>query len=482
VAADHHQNKLFHRLAFTLQGIIVNVQAVLWLQKGSEAAEILTTCAKLWVMVYALLSFFSLLDVIFNLSQKMATASQLPLKGIFQGIKLVSAILVGILIISLLIGQSPAILISGLGAMAAVLMLVFKDPILGLVAGIQLSANDMLKLGDWLEMPKYGANGTVTDIGLTTVKVRNFDNTITTIPTWALVSDAFINWSGMSASGGRRIKRSLNIDTTSIHFLDEQEQQKLIQAKLLKPYMAARHEEISLWNQQNGEGESVLNLRKMTNIGTFRAYLKEYLRNHPRIRKDMTLMVRQLAPDANGLPIEIYASPTPWSGRNMRRFRRIFSTIFSRWWMNLAAHSPVAHRERYSLAGGVSRNNQALAREIKRQSIITRSWARPGCRFCSAADRPPCARYPATAVRWWSARSFRQLGAVKADHRDILRHPPGLLNRPQRARRQRSETANTASGGLSCNSFSIAVYRRGAEIAGVFHLLIARSRTCSTLL
>jgi miniconductance mechanosensitive channel len=129
------QNKLFHRLAFTLQGIIVNVQAVLWLQKGSEAAEILTTCAKLWVMVYALLSFFSLLDVIFNLSQKMATASQLPLKGIFQGIKLVSAILVGILIISLLIGQSPAILISGLGAMAAVLMLVFKDPILGLVAG-----------------------------------------------------------------------------------------------------------------------------------------------------------------------------------------------------------------------------------------------------------------------------------------------------------------------------------------------------------
>lgn len=166
------QNKLFHRLAFTLQGIIVNVQAVLWLQKGSEAAEILTTCAQLWVMIYAMLSFFSLLDVVFNLSQKFATASQLPLKGIFQGIKLVCAIIVGILVISLLIGQSPAILISGLGAMAAVLMLVFKDPILGLVAGIQLSANDMLKLGDWLEMPKYGADGAVIDIGLTTVKVR----------------------------------------------------------------------------------------------------------------------------------------------------------------------------------------------------------------------------------------------------------------------------------------------------------------------
>ena len=326
------QNKLFHRLAFTLQGIIVNVQAVLWLQKGSEAAEILTTCAQLWVMIYAMLSFFSLLDVVFNLSQKFATASQLPLKGIFQGIKLVCAIIVGILVISLLIGQSPAILISGLGAMAAVLMLVFKDPILGLVAGIQLSANDMLKLGDWLEMPKYGADGAVIDIGLTTVKVRNWDNTITTIPTWSLVSDSFKNWSGMSASGGRRIKRSLNIDTTSIHFLDEQEQQRLIQARLLKPYMDSRHQEISLWNQQNAADQSILNQRKMTNIGTFRAYLQEYLRNHPRprIRKDMTLMVRQLAPDANGLPIEIYCftNTVVWAEYDKNK-RDIFDHIFA---------------------------------------------------------------------------------------------------------------------------------------------------------
>ncbi|MBF0032439.1 MULTISPECIES: mechanosensitive ion channel family protein [Citrobacter] len=301
------QNKLFHRLAFTLQGIIVNIQAALWLQKGSEAAEILVTCAQLWIMMYALLSLFSLLDVILNLSQKLPAASQLPLKGIFQGIKLISAILVGILMISLLIGQSPAILISGLGAMAAVLMLVFKDPILGLVAGIQLSANDMLKLGDWLEMPKYGADGAVIDIGLTTVKVRNWDNTITTIPTWSLVSDSFKNWSGMSASGGRRIKRSISIDATSIHFLDEDERQRLHKAHLLKPYLTTRHQEIDEWNQQLDAPESVLNHRQMTNIGTFRAYLNEYLRHHPRIRKDMTLMVRQLAPDDHGLPIEIYA-------------------------------------------------------------------------------------------------------------------------------------------------------------------------------
>ena len=301
------QNKLFHRLAFTLQGIIVNIQAALWLQKGSEAAEILVTCAQLWIMMYALLSLFSLLDVILNLSQKFPAASQLPLKGIFQGIKLISAIVVGILMISLLIGQSPAILISGLGAMAAVLMLVFKDPILGLVAGIQLSANDMLKLGDWLEMPKYGADGAVIDIGLTTVKVRNWDNTITTIPTWSLVSESFKNWSGMSASGGRRIKRSISIDATSIHFLDEDERQRLHKAHLLKPYLTTRHQEIDEWNQQLDAPESVLNHRRMTNIGTFRAYLNEYLRHHPRIRKDMTLMVRQLAPDDHGLPIEIYA-------------------------------------------------------------------------------------------------------------------------------------------------------------------------------
>ncbi|CCG87899.1 mechanosensitive ion channel family protein [Erwinia piriflorinigrans] len=301
------ENKLFHRLAFTLQGIIVNVQAVLWLNKNSDAAAILSTCAQLWVMFYALMSLFSLLDVVNGLSNRFAFAAQFPLKGLLQGIKLIAAIVIGIMMISLLIGKSPAILISGLGAMAAVLMLVFKDPILGLVAGIQLSANHMLKLGDWLEMPKYGADGEVTDIGLTTVKVRNWDNTITTIPTYALVSDAFKNWSGMSASGGRRIKRCINIDTTSIHFLTEEEQEKLTHARLLSSYIETRQEEIASWNGHNAGPTSVLNQRKMTNVGTFRAYLTEYLRQHPSIRKDMTLMVRQMAPGETGLPLEIYA-------------------------------------------------------------------------------------------------------------------------------------------------------------------------------
>ena len=301
------QNKLFHRLAFTLQGIIVNIQAVFWLQKGTEAADILTTCAQLWIMMYALLSVFSLLDVILNLAQKFPAASQLPLKGIFQGIKLIGAILVGILMISLLIGQSPAILISGLGAMAAVLMLVFKDPILGLVAGIQLSANDMLKLGDWLEMPKYGADGAVIDIGLTTVKVRNWDNTITTIPPYLLVSDSFQNWRGMRESGGRRVKRSINIDMTSVRFCTPEMLAKYRKIQLLKDYVEQTEEVIEKYNAENGIDNSILvNGRRQTNLGVFRAYLTAYLKSLPDVNQELTCMVRQLQPTDRGIPIELY--------------------------------------------------------------------------------------------------------------------------------------------------------------------------------
>lgn len=227
-----------------------------------------------------------------------------------------AAILIGIMIVSLLMGKSPLLLLSGLGAMTAVLMLVFKDPILGLVAGIQLSANDMLKIGDWLEMPKYGADGAVTDIGLTTVKVRNWDNTVTTIPTYALISDSFKNWRSMSESGGRRIKRSLNIDTGSVHFLSEEEQRRLQRNPLLHSYLNVKTQELSQHNQEIAvDLASPLNGRRLTNLGTLRAYLEAYLRAHPRIHQNMTLMVRQLAPTPEGLPLEIYAftNTTVWA-------------------------------------------------------------------------------------------------------------------------------------------------------------------------
>lgn len=310
--ADNH---LFGRLVLLFQGILLNIQAKLFLYNTDQAQTVLLVISQLWMILFTLLILFSVLDILLALFSHSTIARQLPLRGIFQSIKLIAAILFAILMISVLIGKSPLVLITGLGAMTAVLMLVFKDPILGLVAGIQLSANDMLKIGDWLDMPKYGADGAVTDIGLTTVKVRNWDNTITSIPTYALISDSFKNWRGMSESGGRRIKRSLNIDTTSIHFLSNEELETLRQAQLLVPYLESKTAEVASYNQQHQvDMSSPLNGRRLTNIGTFRAWLDTWLKNHPQLRNDMTLMVRQLAPDSNGLPIEIYAftATTVW--------------------------------------------------------------------------------------------------------------------------------------------------------------------------
>ncbi|RTE99706.1 mechanosensitive ion channel family protein [Serratia marcescens] len=310
------QYKLFQRVALLLQGVIISIQATLWLQSGSQTQAGIVTAAQVWILAFTLLSLFSLLDTLLALLRQSPISNQLPLRGIFQGLKLVAAILIGIMIVSLLMGKSPLLLLSGLGAMTAVLMLVFKDPILGLVAGIQLSANDMLKIGDWLEMPKYGADGAVTDIGLTTVKVRNWDNTVTTIPTYALISDSFKNWRSMSESGGRRIKRSLNIDTSSVHFLSEEEQRRLQRNPLLHSYLNNKTQELSQHNQEIAvDLASPLNGRRLTNLGTLRAYLEAYLRAHPRIHQNMTLMVRQLAPTPEGLPLEIYAftNTTVWA-------------------------------------------------------------------------------------------------------------------------------------------------------------------------
>ncbi|AHK21627.1 mechanosensitive ion channel family protein [Yersinia similis] len=327
------KHKLFQRVALLLQGIIINLQAVLWLQNGSQTQAVIVTAAQVWIMAFALLALFSLLDTLLALLRQSSVAHQLPLRGIFQGLKLVAAIFIGIMIVSLLMGRSPLLLLSGLGAMTAVLMLVFKDPILGLVAGIQLSANDMLKIGDWLEMPKYGADGAVTDIGLTTVKVRNWDNTVTTIPTYALISDSFKNWRSMSESGGRRIKRGINIDTTSVHFLSEQEQQRLTLNPLLQHYLSEKSQELNQYNQQIAlDLSSPLNGRRLTNIGTLRAYLVAYLRAHPGIHQSMTLMVRQLAPTPEGLPLEVYAftNTTIWAeyeGIQADIFDHIFAVV-----------------------------------------------------------------------------------------------------------------------------------------------------------
>ncbi|MBR7628198.1 mechanosensitive ion channel [Aeromonas popoffii] len=328
------QQRLFFRLALVFQGVVLLGQAEIWLPRNSESLHWIEMLAQLWILLFLLLALFALLDCMLLVSRYTPRLGrELPLRGIFQGVKLVGSIMVGILMISMLLGKSPLFLFSGLGAMTAVLMLVFKDPILGLVAGIQLSANRMLTVGDWLQMDKYGADGEVTDIGLTTVKVSNWDKTITTIPTYALISDSFKNWQGMTESGGRRIKRSVNIDMTSVRFLTVDEQMQLKQAQLLAPYLSRKEQELSAYNQQLSDALSCpINGRHLTNLGTLRAYLDAYLRAHTGIRKDMTLIVRQLAPTPDGLPLEIYCftATTAWAdyeGIQSDVFDHIFAII-----------------------------------------------------------------------------------------------------------------------------------------------------------
>lgn len=263
----------------------------------------------------------SVLDSVleFNEASLVNNKDTRSVKSYVQLGKLVISLVAAIVMIATLIDRSPLILLSGLGAMSAVLMLVFKDTILSFTAGVQLSSNDMLRVGDWLEMSQVGADGAVVDMALNTVKIRNWDNTITTIPTWRLMSESFKNWRGMSESGGRRIKRSLRIDTTTIRFLTEPEIAELNQIALLRPYLATKRSEITHYNSDFARhapdmADEIVNLRQLTNIGTFRAYVNAYLKANSKLRQDMTLMARMMEPTTEGTPLEIYAftDTTAW--------------------------------------------------------------------------------------------------------------------------------------------------------------------------
>lgn len=244
-----------------------------------------------------------------------ARTSTRSIKSYVQLGKLALTLVGAIIIVAALIDRSPLILLSGLGAMSAVLMLVFKDTILSFTAGVQLSSNDMLRVGDWIQMPQVGADGAVVDIALHTVKVQNWDKTITTIPTWRLMSESYRNWRGMSESGGRRIKRTLQIDAASVRFLDEADIDRLAHVALIAPYLQEKREAVHATNAALGKDAATpTNLRRLTNIGTFRAYVLAYLRAHPGIHQDMTLMVRAMDPTAEGVPLELYCftSTTAW--------------------------------------------------------------------------------------------------------------------------------------------------------------------------
>nr|WP_303683832.1 mechanosensitive ion channel family protein [Brevundimonas naejangsanensis] len=248
------------------------------------------------------------LDMANAIYARSPRAHRRSIKGYLQVLKIVIYAVATILVIAALIDRSPLLLLSGLGALAAVLMLVFKDTILSLVASVQLNSNDMLRVGDWIEMPQVNADGDVIDIALHTVKVQNWDKTVTTIPTWRMINESYKNWRGMQESGGRRIKRALLIDQTSARFLTEAERDRMRRFLLIDDYLADKAVEMADWNAKLvAAGRDPVNMRRSTNIGAFRAYVQNYLENHPRIRQDMTLLVRQLQPTETGLPLEIYA-------------------------------------------------------------------------------------------------------------------------------------------------------------------------------
>ena len=256
------------------------------------------------------------LNYVNELYSRRPEAKSRPIKGYIQVVKIVVFGGAAILAIAVLMEESPLLLLSGLGAMAAVLMLVFKDTILSLVASVQLSSNDMLRVGDWIEMPQLNADGDVIDIALHTVKVQNWDKTITTIPTHRLISESYRNWRGMKDAGGRRIKRSMFLDQNAIRFLSDDELATVRRFRLLDSYLARKDEELRDWNAKAlREGCDRVNARRITNIGTFRAYVIAYIKAHPHIRDDMTMLVRQLPPSPQGLPLEIYCftATTVWN-------------------------------------------------------------------------------------------------------------------------------------------------------------------------
>lgn len=263
------------------------------------------------ISVYIIIITIAVLDALLNAADDIyktfSVSRQKPIKGYLQGIKIFIFVVGGVIILARILGESPIILLSGIGAMTAVVLLIFQDSILGLVAGIQLATNDMVRIGDWIEMPKYNADGDVFEISLTTVKVANFDRTITTIPPHALVKDSFRNWRGVMDAGARRIMRAIYIDTTSIQFCSGEMLAQFRNIEYLQEYIDQRLAEIEKYNQEhNVNTNELVNGRRMTNIGTFRAYIQRYLHSHTQIRHDMVQMVRQLPPKEFGLPLELY--------------------------------------------------------------------------------------------------------------------------------------------------------------------------------
>ncbi len=301
------RRKLISRAAYIIPAIIIYSSLdLIFSQFESINSTLHSLIAIYFIFIFILLSD-SFLKSIGDVYETLPDSTERPIKGYLQGFQL-AIILIGILItISIILNIKLTTVFTGLGAVAAVLLLVFKDTILGFVASIQLSANNMVKPGDWIEMPSHKADGSVLEMTLNTVKVQNWDKTISTIPTYALVSESFKNWKGMEESGGRRIKRAINIDMNSVKFCSDQMISKLQKVHVLKDYIQDKLIELEKHNEKFDIDDTFpINGRKLTNLGVFRKYLESYLRNHPMIHDNMTFLVRHLQPTEKGIPIEIY--------------------------------------------------------------------------------------------------------------------------------------------------------------------------------
>ena len=300
-------SRIIARLANIVPALILSSGIGLVPHLPEAAVTVVRNVCGAFIVLTIALAISATLSLMNVFYRRRPDAHLKPIKGYVQVVKILVFVIAAILMVATLIDRSPLILLSGLGAMAAVLLLIFQDTLLSLVASVQISSSDIIRVGDWIEMPQLNADGDVIDIALHTVKVQNWDKTITSIPTKRFISDPFKNWRGMQECGGRRIMRSLYLDQTSIGFLNPEEITRLQRISLLRHYLKHKHSELLSWNDALAEdGQEPANTRRITNIGTFRAYVEHYLRQHPQIHQDMTQLVRQLSPTADGLPLELY--------------------------------------------------------------------------------------------------------------------------------------------------------------------------------
>lgn len=300
-------SKVFVHLPHFAPAIIL-INAIHLIFKDSESLSNLAfRFVYSYIAILFVLTINNLLTALERIYRTLKSNIKIPVTAFVQTARIILMLFGTLSVIAIMVQKSPTVLLSGLGALTAIIMLIFKDSILGFVAGIQLTTNKMINFGDWIEMPKYSADGEVVDITLTTVKIQNWDKTISMVPTYALVSQSFKNWQGMSESGGRRIKRSIFIDMQSIQYCSDEMIERYKKIDLVRDYLCKKTAEVDTHNKSNEISKSsIVNGRQLTNIGTFRTYIEEYLNTNKELNKDMTFIVRQLQPTPQGLPIEIY--------------------------------------------------------------------------------------------------------------------------------------------------------------------------------